>query len=214
MKVIFDQLKTFADRLGLISVAEADSPKQPAKITTRTISLKDLTAEIRAAEVRALAELPAEMSVVFPKIYEAAGVKPGEHGWTIHRLSQLLGTEQFKAMDKAGIRLAVLGMLSADAAKIEDLAKHAVACDEALDAFEVFVRRKMDERIAARQRQADELRVRIQELEAQAVKLEEQTRGDEREWKQWLGRKRAEEDVMAEALMCLLDEPRITRNRT
>ena len=64
-----------ADRLGLIRVVEVKDPAKPQKVTTRSITLKELVTEVRAEQVKALSELPAELSVDFAKVFEAAGVK-------------------------------------------------------------------------------------------------------------------------------------------
>ncbi len=210
--VLLERLQIIANRLGLIRVVvEKGAGSTAPKVATRTMSLKDLAAEIRAADVRALAALPAEMTVEFDRVFETAGIAPKPHGWTIHRLAQLLRTDQYKSMDRDAAQTAVLGVLSADQATVEDLVEDALARDQALDAYEQFVQGKMDARQAARERQALEINQQLRELEEERARLDEQAATDTEQWRAWLQRKREAEDELAWAVGYLLDEPLITR---
>jgi hypothetical protein len=110
-------------------------------------------------------------------------------------------------MERAAVQKAVLGMLSAEQAKVEDIVKDAVAQDQALDAYDAFVRRKMEDRAAARQRRIDEIRSQIKELEQEAERQNEESRADRERWRAWLARKIAHEQDMVQALSVLLDVP-------
>jgi hypothetical protein len=209
-------LRDLGGRLGVIRVVGAEgnpSNSGPCKVTTRTVMLKDLATEVRQDEVRLLAERPAELGVPFAKIFEAAGVKPAAHGWTIERLSAVLRTDEFKAMDRQAVQRAVLGMLSAEKAKAEDVVKDAVARDQSLDAYHTFVRKKMEDRAAARERRIAELQAQIKELEQACARQREESGADREQWQQWLGLKIAYEQDMAQALSYLLDHPVVSVTR-
>jgi hypothetical protein len=205
-------LSRCANRLGLIHIAEPKAAAQAAvKVPMRTLRLSELTSHIRAEEVRSLAQLPAEMSVAFDRVYEAAGVTAAPHGWTVMRLIELLHTDQYRKMDRQAAQQAILGVLVADKAPPEDVIKHAVACDEALDAYETFIRRKMEDRTAARHREIEALRSRILELQDQCARLEEQFKMDSQQFEAWRRRKRAAEDELAMAVGYLVEEALISR---
>lgn len=207
---LFESLRSFGGRLGLVRVVATEGEcrdGQPCKVTTRTVTLSDLATEVRSDQVRALAELPAELSVPFAKVFDAAGVKPAEHGWTIERLASLLHTEQFQAMDRVSVQKAVLGLLANDKAQVEDVVKDAVARDRSIDAYEGFVRGKMRERAAARERQIAEVQAKIQELEAECARTAEESKVDQEQWRRWIEGKIAFEKDMAWALGFLLDKP-------
>jgi hypothetical protein len=89
----WDLLQNLGDRLGLLETAVRPAGQPAVKIQTRTVTLAELTTEIRVEEVRALADLPAELSVPFEKIYETAGIQPPPSGWTLDRLKQYLLTD-------------------------------------------------------------------------------------------------------------------------
>jgi hypothetical protein len=210
---LFDALRRVGGRLGIVRVVTAEGEgtgDRPCKVTTRTVALGDLAAEVKQDEVKALAEMPAELSVPFAKVFDAAGVKPPGHGWTVERLASLLHTEQFQAMDRPSVQKAVLGLLANDKAQVEDVVKDAVARDRSIDAYEGFVRGKMRERAAARERQIAEVRAKIRELEAECARNAEESKVDQEQWRQWLQKKAAFEKDIAWALGFLLDKPVVT----
>jgi hypothetical protein len=209
---LFDRLKSLGSKLGLLQMGPppAGAVAEPSKIQTRKVSLDELTSEVRAEEVRMLAELPAELSVAFEKVFEAAQVAPPAHGWSIERLVELLRTEQYRGMARESAQKAVLGVLSAVKAEVEDVVRDALARDQALDKFEDFARKKMRDRGAARQRRIAETEEKIRSLKAEGARLEDENRTDEEQWKAWRDRKVAYEREMAWAIGFLMDKPVIT----
>lgn len=208
---LLDTLHGLGTKLKIIQSAAPAAPQtEPPKMATKTVSLSELTTEVHTEEVRALAELPAELSVPFEKVYQVAGVKPAAHGWTIERLKQLLRTEQFQTMERLSAQKALLGLLAAEKAEVEDLVKDAVARDQALDAFQNYVRKKMDDRIAARERKTGDLEAQIKDLQDQSAKLRDENKTDHAQWLQWLNSKRAQERELAWAIGYLLDKPVVT----
>jgi hypothetical protein len=208
---LLDGLRTLGGKLGLIQTAPAAAPGEPpAKVISRTVTLQALTTEIQAAEVRVLADLPAELSVHFDKVFEVAGIRAPAHGWTIARLQQLLRSDPYRGMEREAAQKAILGQLSAVQAEVEDLVKDAISRDQAIDKFAVFVRQKMDDRTVARQRRISDLEEHLRDLETERARLEEETRADQERWKQWKSKKIAFEKDMAWALGYLLDRAIVT----
>src|SRR5438105_704902 len=73
---LFHSLKQVATKLGLLQIATVEDIAQPTRITTRCISLAELTTQLRAADVNALAAAPSEFTVPFDHIFTAAGIQP------------------------------------------------------------------------------------------------------------------------------------------
>lgn len=208
---LLDGLRRLGGKLGLIQPAAAPDPASgPVKIVSRSVTLKELTTEVRAEEVRTLAELPAELSVEFEKVYQTAGIQAPAHGWTIERLEALLRTDQYRGMDRAAAQQAILGVLSAVKAEVADLVRDAIGRDQALDKFEAFVRQKLDDRLVARQRKISELEEQMRDLEKERERLEEEMKSDREQWQQWKSRKVLVEKGMAWAISYLTDDPVVT----
>ncbi len=207
---LLERLEELGDRLGILQKPEAAEARAPTKILTRKVTLAELMTEIRAGEVRALAELPAELTVPFEKIYEAAGIAPALHGWTVERLRQLLLTEPFRERDRVTVQKEILRVLAGEKVEIEDLVKDAVARDQALDQFEASARKKVEERMTACQRQMAEIESKLQELESEKARLKEKIRLDTEKWSEWRKQKRAREHDLAWTVSYLIDRPVIT----
>jgi hypothetical protein len=209
-------LRDLGGRLGILRVvAMEEDPGNavPCKVITRAITLRDLATDVRRDQVRLLAERPAELDVPFVKVFEAAGVKQPANGWTVDRLGAILKTDKFRAMDRKTAQKTVLEILAAEKVTVEDIVKDALAQDQALDAYDVFVRRKMEERAAVRQRRVDEIRTQIKELEQECARQIEESKVDRERWQAWLARKIAHEEDMAQALSYLLDVPVVSITR-
>ena len=209
---LLDGLRRLGGKLGLIQIAPPAPAEAagPVKIVSRAVTLADLTTEVRADEVRVLSELPAELSIEFEKVFDAAGIKPPPHGWTIERLQQLLRTDQYRGMDRESAQRAILGLLSAVKAEVDDLVRDAIARDQAIDKFAAFVRQRMDDRTVARQRKISDLDEKIRDLQREQARLEDEKKTDDERWQQWRSRKIACEKEMAWALSYLLDRPVVT----
>jgi len=206
-------LRQIGGRLGLIKVVECQADpasKDPLKITTRTVSINDLAGEVRQEEVRVLAETPAEMAVPFDKVFEAAGVKPPAHGWTIERLVALLASEQYKSLDRTTSQKAILGLLATEKVPVEDVVKDAVTRDHAIDAYDTFIKKKMEDRAAARERRIGEILNQIKALEGERARLAGEAKADQRSRSEWVDRKIVYEQNLAQAVSYLLDHPVIS----
>ena len=203
-------LESLGDRLGILEKAERNAAHTSWKIQTRTVTLAELTSEIRGNEVQALADLPAELSVPFEKIMEAAGIAPGPGGWTIERLREFLLTDDVKKLSREEAQKRILGVLASEKVSAEALVKDAVARDKAMDAFEKTARQKMEGRLAACEHQIAETDARIKELEKQKSRLLEQIASDRDRWKDWRSRKRAQERDLAWSVGYLIDHEVIT----
>jgi hypothetical protein len=207
---LFDQLQTLGRRLKIIEAGPAKPGPQVAKITTRNITLSELATEVKAKDVQALSELPAELSVEFEKVFQAAGVPSDPKSWTIERLKQLLRSDPFKNLDRSAAQKALLAKLAEEKTQAEDLVKDALARDQALDAFENFVRKKMEERSAARERKIAEKESQVRALQEECRRMKEENKIDGQHWKKWHRKKSDYEKELAWAVGYLLEKPVIS----
>ncbi len=211
---LLEMIESLGGRLGIIERASArKTSKATAKIRTRVVTLAELQSEIKADEVRALAEAPAELAVGFEKIFETAGIQSPESGWNIEKLGQLLHTDPFKNQPREAIQRKVLEVLGAEKVDPEALVKDAMARDRALDAFEKYAQRKMMDRIACYERKSGEVRTRIDELQKECARLEALVSGEWDRWREWQRRKRVHERELAWAVGHLIDRPVITTDQ-
>lgn len=200
---LLDQLKKIGCRLSIIQIVPASKKSEPVKIQTRSISLGELASEIRTGDVRSLAQRPEELEVEFDRVFETAGIEPGQGGWTIDRLRQVLREEPYKSRDRESVQKGILELLAGEKVDAGDLVKDAVARDQAMDVYETLVRQKMEDRSAARRRKIDE-------LQQQCDRLKEENQADDRQWQQWHQKKVAYEKDLAWTVGFLLDGSVIT----
>lgn len=203
---LLELLQGLGGRLGILEMTGEPSSPATMKMQTRSVTLAELTSEVRSKEIRALAELPAELAVPFDKIIEAAGIKPQANGWNIERLRQLLHTDAFKGKDHDEVQRAVLNVLHTGNVDVQALVKDAMARDQALDSYEAAVRNKMDERIAAHQRKIGEIQSRIAVLQGELASEKDKTEVDEAKWREWKKLKRAQEQDLARTISYLIDK--------
>jgi hypothetical protein len=204
---LLEQLRAVSEKIGLLEARSPSKSAAPVKIQTRSITLAELTTELRSEEIRALADLPAELSVDFERVFQAAGIKGAPGAWNAERLKQVLRTDAIKKLERKTAQIAVLNLLALDKVPVEDVVKDVIARDQALDAFEAFARRKLEDRRAARERQ-------IEDLEEQRKRLIAENEGDAERWRQWLESKRAAERELAWAVGYLIDRPVVTIDET
>ncbi|MEI8195099.1 MAG: hypothetical protein WCI73_04240 [Phycisphaerae bacterium] len=207
---LVNALMLAANHLGLIKVVDLPAPEKPQKITMRTLTLKDLTAEVEAEEIKTLAQMPAELTVSFPQVLAAAGVKAPAHGWTVEKLQETLADETYRGKSRPEVQKELLVVLQAQQVPVEDLVKDAMARDHAIDAFGVCVQQKIAARRALRQQKAQEAKAQIAELQEQMTRLQAEEKNDETQWRSWWGKKLAYEQALAAAINYLLDKPVVT----
>src|SRR6478672_7990838 len=131
---LLGMLRKLGDRLGIVELSpEQEQPAVPVKIHTRTITLSELVMTIQVAEVRELAELPAELSVSFEDVFKAAGIEAPPGGWTVDRLLQFVNSDRIRKMDHADAQREILSMLAAEKVDTAAVVKDAISRDQALD---------------------------------------------------------------------------------
>jgi hypothetical protein len=203
-------LQGIGDRLGILESVASPGSKPVARIQTRSMSLKELTSEIRSGEVRTLADSPSELLIPFEEIFAAAGIPAKVGDWTIDRLKQLIASEGGSGKSRDEIQKAVLERLRSEGVQTESLVKDAIARDQALDAFESRVNEKMRDRDQACSRRLLELETQIRHLREESAGIEASSKADDGRWNQWKQQKRAYERELAVAASYIVDRPVVT----
>ncbi len=205
-----DLLQTVGGRLGILEARGKEGAGEPMKVVTRTVTLAELKTEIRSEEVRSLADLPAELTQPYDRIFAAAGVTCPAQGWSVARLRALLSSESYQGTDPAAAQQALLTLLSAERVQPEDLVREAMGQDQALDTFEVFVCKKVQGHMAAAEHQIAELDARIQALQSERTRLAARIQVDQDKLREWRKNKRAYERDLATTIGYLTNRPVIT----
>ena len=205
-----DLLQTVGGRLGILETPSKMAGGDPEKITTRTVTLEQLKSEIQSKEVQALADLPAELAQPFPKIFEAAGVVQTSSIWNVARLVETVTAEPFRSQERGAAQRSLLGALGSDQVRAEDLVREAMAQDQALDAFEAFVCKKVEGHITLAEHRAAELDAKIQALQSERAQVAERLQIERAKLREWRLRKRIYERELASAIGYLTDRPVIT----
>lgn len=211
---LVELLESLGDKLGILEKTEGNAAHPASRIQTRSVTLEELSSEIRAEEIQALADLPAELSVPFEKIMETAGITPGPQGWTIDRLKELLLTDEIKKLTREEAQKRILGVLASEKVPVEEIVKDAVARDRAMDAFEKTARMKMEDRLAAREHKIADLDTKIKELAKETARLREQIAAEQARWREWRSQKRGREKDLAWSVGFLIDQPVITTDES
>jgi ATP-dependent Lon protease len=203
-------LEAWGGKLGILEMGRGQTPQAPSKIETRTVTLAQLSTEIRSEEVRALADQPSELTVPFDKIFETAGIGEGKKGWTVHKLHAVLSSDPLKSASRENAQKQILEILRSDEISTEEIVKDAMARDKALDSFEAFARQKMEERRLAREQKMTHLREQIEQLKKELSETESRKKSDDGKWAEWRNRKKAAEQDMAWAIGHVINRPVIT----
>ena len=126
----------------------------------------------------------------------------------------MLGTAPFRDQPRETVQRKILDILASEKVSVEDLVKDAVSRDQALDAFEKSVERKMADRIAANEHALAETKARIDDLRKESERLEEVIATDTGKWREWRRKKRGHEKDLARAVSYLIDREVITHRCT
>jgi hypothetical protein len=200
---ILDKLQALGCQLKLVQVVPR-TKTSPEKIKTRNVTLRELTTQLHAENMRVLAESPVELSIAYEKVFETAAIKVLSNGWTAEQLVKLLQSKPYKEMDKAALQIAVLEKLAAGNVTPEELIKDALAKDQALDAFEAFVSKKMKDRSSARQMRMVEIEKEMNLLRQEQMRLKQDDQGEAAQLSEWQHKKGEYEKEILEAVDFLI----------
>jgi hypothetical protein len=210
---LFEKLQALGCQLKLVQVIP-QTKTAPEKIATRNVTLRELTTQLHAENMRVLAESPVELTIAYEKVFESAGIQGLSNGWCAEQLVQLLQSKPHKEMDRKALQLAVLEKLAAGNVTAQELIKDAVAKDQALDAFEDFVGKKMKDRFSARQMRMVEIEKEITVLRQEQMRLGQEDQGETRQLSEWQRKKGDYEKEILEAVDFLISCKELASDKT
>lgn len=185
----------FFQQLGLVTVDESAAP------------LESFEPVAEAATPTPPISLPDAPAVSFDDVYDAAKITVPPHGFTVHKMIEMLAADEFKGMDPA-MRIRVFsGMLQrlpGGPVPFSDIVADAAARDKALDTYEsAYVARVANNEKELRDANA-KLEAEMAELiEKKRRTIEENTRRiaeEKSRLAQWRARKEAEETKILDAV--------------
>jgi hypothetical protein len=194
---LLDKLQALGCQLKLVQIVPK-TKTAPEKIKTRNVTLHELTTQLHAENMRVLAESPVELTIAYEKVFETAGIKALSNGWTVEQVVKLLQSKPYKEMDKESLQRAILEKLAAGKVTGEELIKDAVAKDQALDAFEAFVSKKMKDRFSARQMRLVEIEKEIAVLRQEQIRIKQEDQAETAQLSEWQRKKNDyEKEILA-----------------
>lgn len=153
----------------------------------------------------------------FAAIYKAAGIQDPAHGYTAHKVLEILSSSDLANLDSRAKAAALAGFLRMNPTgpvPITDVVQDAVRRDQALDRFEDFLRTKLKARTEEMEKENARLQAEIDELVRRNREAMEANRraleGEESRLAQWQLSKKAEERRLFEAVSPFVETNPIT----
>lgn len=153
----------------------------------------------------------------FEAVYKAAGIAAPPHGYTCHKVLEILQSPELANLDSRAKAAALAGFLKMNPAgpvPIGDVIQDAVRRDQALDRFEEFLRGKLRSRAEETERENARLQAEIDELvQRNREKMDTNRRileTEEAKLAQWQVSKRIEERRLFDAVSPFVESNPIT----
>ena len=153
----------------------------------------------------------------FAAIYKASGVTAPAHGFSAEKVLEILSAPEFEPLDAKAKAAALMGFMKMNPSgpvPLSDVIQDALARDQALDGFEAFLAKKLEQRqaqldqeSAALQREIDEVTRRNKEKMDQNAKALE---SEKERLASWQARKRIEERRLFDAVAPFVEENPVT----
>ncbi len=201
MKVL-EFLKKLAANAKLIQIIEETEQEKKSKIETLRISLPHL---IRKKELQENESAP-ELNTPFDKIYELYKIKPPAHGWDIDKVVNMLSSRGFKEINCPEAKKALQDIAAGNNILSQDIIKDALSRDQALDSYEQFVYKRIQERIKTREGKRDSLNQKIQECRQEISQLESAQARDKEGFEKWVGKKVLKEEELVNVVSLLTSD--------
>jgi hypothetical protein len=153
----------------------------------------------------------------FAAIYKAANIQDPPHGYTAHKVLEILSSPHFTNLDSKAKAAALAGFLQMNPTgpvPITDVVQDAVRRDQALDKFEDFLRTKLKARTEQAEKENARLQAEIDELVRRNREQMDANRRDlekeEARLSQWQLSKKAEERRLFDAVSPFVEANPIT----
>lgn len=196
-----------------VEPSREEVPEREDAAPTVAQTVADIAALMDPPDPAALAQRPLT-ACAFSEIYEAAGIRPPAHGYTILTIASMLESEQIAKLPPEAKRSSVVLAVQSAGAAVQDIVRDAISRDRALDASELLQEQalaslelsktKDNERLQAElSRLVAEYRARMQANTGEVERARERFSG-------WRAKKQEEEQKIAHAVSYFVTENPIT----
>ena len=203
-------LKTVGAKVGLIRIVEEVRVIEFSSLQTRSVSLNDLMQEFEGTREENVAGSAIELSIDFDQIFQAVNLPPFQHGWNAEKVKELLNSDQFKTLKPNEAKQALLETLHKNQVPVEDIVRDAVHRDKALDSYEEFVTKKLQDRASARQQEIGRMEEQIKDCQERISEIRSSQSKDEESFKEWLQKKIEKEEDLVRVVSLIAEEPGIS----
>jgi hypothetical protein len=153
----------------------------------------------------------------FDAIYKASGVTDPAHGFSASKVLEILSSTDFDGLEPRAKAAALQGFLKMNPAgpvAISDVIQDAVRRDHALEGFDEFLKKKLEQRRAQLDQENEGLQKQIDDLtHTNREKMDQNRRaldGDKERLATWEARKRIEERRLFDAVAPFVEQNPIT----
>lgn len=200
--------------------AGAATKKSPATRTSPSAPAAPRDGPQRVADLPAQAapdptfDTPVTDPTAFEDIYAAARIEMPRHGYTIHKVADMLKSEHLRDLPHDVRRKSILVALDAAGVPVTEIVEDAVQRDRALDAYERILEKNVEELRARNDAENRRLEEEVnRQLAAMKARIDENSRlvrEEEASLAAWRTGKRQEEARIADAVNYFVSENPVT----
>jgi hypothetical protein len=197
---VVDLLKS----VGLVTTGDETPTFKPEEVQAT------VEAKTHDGPVESMPAASNELTIDFAEIFQSLKIAAPPHGWNVDRMLTALNTPEFKTLDAATTKAALVAMLAANAVPAKDIIADAVNRDKALDAYEAFAHQKLEERAAARRTESNLLEQQIKDCQQKIAAIIAASVQDKNAFESWVKKKTEKEEELVRVVSMLTDKHGIT----
>jgi|SRR4051794_14824895 len=196
------------------SAGPADQPPSTPAEPSAAQTVADIAASIAQPAQPRMASLPGP-AASFDEIYNAAEIRPPDHGYTIYKIADMLQSEHIRNLPAEVKRSSILLALDAAGVKLQEIIEDAVKRDRALDTFERVQQRSLEELELRKTAESKQIQEEMDKLVAEhraRIQANADAVAKERErFYTWRLQKQQEEQKISDTVSHFVTENPITR---
>ena len=151
-----------------------------------------------------------ELAVDFDSLFETMKVSSFSHGWSAKSVATYLQSSDILKLNSREAKEAMLRVLQENKVPLEDILSDAVNRDKALDAYEEFALKKLQERTSKRKQETVQLEKEIADREKRIRSMKDLQTQDEKAYQDWLKKKIAQEEQLVKVVSLITTEEKIS----
>jgi len=182
---LMNPIRKFGEKIRLIRIdpqpGSNTSPSEP----TKSITLEELTHTLDEARKKENSPIVSATAKEFAQIFEMMKLATYKHGWNVEKLGVLQQTQK----DLEDMKNAIGEILRANDVPAEDIIRDARDRMQALDAFELEIKKKLEALRAVRQKEVEGYELEIQYCKEHVRHLKLMQSEDEAALEEWKKKK-------------------------